>query len=119
MRGTISSSTLESHLEALEQEDRAADVDLALGFVSSLEIFTESQEKLGLARFQGRHAILRAMDNAEEHQAITRVFTKLDENERDALYRERKLHKEITLVLHGQRRRSRRWRKTFPRSPGR
>lgn len=93
-------ATLESHLEALEQEDRAADVDLALGFVSSLEIFTESQEKLGLARFQGRHAVLRAMDNAEEHQAITRVFTKLDENERDALYRERKLHKEITLVLH-------------------
>lgn len=91
---------LEAHLVALEKEDRAADVDLALGFVSSLEIFTESQEQLGLARLEGRHAVLRAMDNAPEHQAITRVFTKLDENERDALYRERKLHKEITLVLH-------------------
>lgn len=91
---------LETHLAALEEEDRAKDIDLAIGFVSSLEIFTESQEKLGLARLEGRHAILRAMDNAEEGQAITRVFTKLDENERDKLYRERKLHKEITLVLH-------------------
>jgi predicted Zn-dependent protease len=91
---------LETHLEALEHDDRAADVDLAIGFVSSLEIFTESQEKLGLARLEGRHVVLRAMDNAEEHQAITRVFTKLDENERDTLYRERKLHKETTLVLH-------------------
>lgn len=91
---------LQTHLEALEQEDRAADVDLVLGFVSSLEIFTESQEKLGLARIQGRHAVLRAMDNAAEHQAIARVFTKLDEHERDTLYRERKLHKEITLLLH-------------------
>ncbi|MDP1827764.1 MAG: M12 family metallo-peptidase [Archangium sp.] len=91
---------LEAHLAALEKEDGATDVDLALGFVSSLEIFTESQEQLGLARLEGRHAVLRAMDNAPEHQAITRVFTRLDETERDALYRERKLHKEITLVLH-------------------
>jgi predicted Zn-dependent protease len=93
-------ATLEAHLGALEKEDRAADVDLAIGFVSSLEIFTESQEQLGLARLQGRHAIIRAMDNSAEHQAITRVFTKLDENEKDTLYRERKLHKEITLLLH-------------------
>ncbi len=93
-------ATLEAHLEALEKADRSADVDLVLGFVSSLEIFTESQEKLGLAQMQGRYAVLRAMDNAEEHQAIARVFTKLDEGERDALYRERKLHKEITLLLH-------------------
>ena len=92
--------TLETELELLEKEDSARDVDLALGFVSSLEIFTESQEKLGIGRLGGRHAVLRAMDNAAEHQAITCVFTKLDEGERDKLYRERKLHKEITLVLH-------------------
>lgn len=95
-----SRAPLSAQLAALEAEDRAADVDLVIGFVSSLEIFTESQEQLGLARMQGRHVVLRSMDNAEEHQAITRVFTKLDEKERDTLYRERKVHKEITLVLH-------------------
>lgn len=87
-------------LAALEREDPAKDVDLVIGFVSSLEIFTVSQEQLGAAKMLGQHAVLRAMDNAEEHKDITRVFTKLTETEQSTLYRERKLHKERSVVLH-------------------
>jgi tetratricopeptide (TPR) repeat protein len=93
-------SSLESQLNELEQQDSARDVDLVLGFVSSLQIFTESQDKLGLARFPGHHAVLRSMDNAAEHDAIVKVFTTFDANEKDNLYRERKLHKETSLLIH-------------------
>lgn len=91
---------MQGSLAALAREDAAADVDLVLGFVSSLEIFSESQELLGAASILGKHAVVRAMDNAPEHQAITRVFTRLDDRERETLYRERKLHKETSVLLH-------------------
>jgi hypothetical protein len=55
-------------LTALARQDPARDVDLVVGFVSSLEIFSESQEQLGFATVLGKHAVVRAMDNAAEHQ---------------------------------------------------
>ncbi len=92
--------TLDDHLDALRREDPARDVDLVIGFVSSLQTFTESHEELGRAQVPGHHAVVRALDNPAEQDAITRVFTKLDAKERDSLYRERKLHKEYTVLLH-------------------
>ncbi len=57
---------LEAALGTLERRDGAGDADLALGFVSGLPVLTDAHEKLGLARLLGRHAVLRAVDAAEE-----------------------------------------------------
>ncbi|MGV3622899.1 MAG: M12 family metallo-peptidase, partial [Archangium sp.] len=92
--------SLEEHLEALQRDDDARDVDLVIGFVASLQAFTESQEQLGRALVPGHYAVVRALDDASEQDAINKVFTRLDSKERDALYRERKLHKEYTVILH-------------------
>ncbi|MFY0523034.1 tetratricopeptide repeat protein [Archangium gephyra] len=94
------SQDLETALNQLEALDAGEDVDLVIGLVSALPIFTTSHHQLGVARPFGRHCILRGMDNPEEHKALLSVFTHLPDQERETLYRERKLHKETSVLLH-------------------
>jgi tetratricopeptide (TPR) repeat protein len=91
---------LETALTQLEALDPGEDVDLVIGLVSALPIFTTSHHQLGLARMFGRHCVLRGMENPEEHKALLSIFTHLPDDEREALYRERKLHKETSVLLH-------------------
>lgn len=91
---------LESALKELEALDRGEDVDLVIGLVSALPVFTVSHHELGLARMFGRHCVLRGMDSPEEYKAFLEIFPHLPDSEREALYRERKLHKETSVLLH-------------------
>ncbi|MCP3100358.1 hypothetical protein LZ198_15930 [Myxococcus sp. K15C18031901] len=91
---------LEKSLVELETLDPGEDVDLVIGFVSSLKFFSSSQHELGMARMFGRHCVLREMGNPEEVRAIMGVLTHLPEAERESLYHERKLHKETSVLLH-------------------
>ncbi|MBF5043062.1 hypothetical protein FGE12_11750 [Aggregicoccus sp. 17bor-14] len=91
---------LEGALVALEALDPGDDVDLVVGLLPALRVFTASHNDLGRARMFGRHMVLRGMENPEEHQQILGVLSHLPSAEQDALYRERKLHKETSVLLH-------------------
>ena len=55
---------------------------------------------LGCARVLGRHFVLRGMTSIAELQDFNRLFPKLDNDEREALYGRRKTHKELSIFLH-------------------
>lgn len=92
--------SLGAPLTQLEALDPGEDVDLVIGLVSALPAFTTSHHQLGYARIFGRHCVLRGMENPEEHQQLMALFTHLPAAERDTLYKERKLHKETSVLLH-------------------
>ncbi len=75
-------------------------MDWVVGFVSSLRMFSAAQEELGMARFFGRHFVLRGMFSAAETDAIDRVLPLLSQDEREQLGRERRAHKETAVFLH-------------------
>lgn len=91
---------LDTALRQLEALDAGEDVDLVIGLVSALPVFSASQHELGKARMLGRHCVLRGMENPQEHQNLMAVLSHLPDSERDALYRDRKLHKETSVLLH-------------------
>ncbi|MFY2561032.1 hypothetical protein ACN469_25750 [Corallococcus terminator] len=91
---------LEGSLAALELEDPGEDVDLVVGFVSTLKFFSSAHHELGMARMFGRHCVLREMGNPEEVRAIMEALIHLPQNERQTLYQERKAHKETSVFLH-------------------
>ena len=64
------SGPLRALLESLEALDPGQDVDLVLGYTSSLPAAASAQHELGLARVLGRHAVLRAVTSEEEQTAV-------------------------------------------------
>lgn len=90
---------LSESLAALESID-TGDVDLVVGYVGGLTIVELTLDKLGMARLGGRHLVLRAVDDRAEAAAFKAAFTALDLEEREALSRARRRHKEATLLLH-------------------
>lgn len=91
---------LDSSLQQLEALDAGEDVDLVIGLLSALPVFSASQHELGKARMLGRHCVLRGMESPEEHRQLMALLSHLPDAERDALYRDRKLHKETSVLLH-------------------
>jgi len=91
---------LDKALADLAATDPARDVDWVIGLVSSLPIFSESHEQLGMAYFFGRHFVLRGMDSLAEAEQLERALDKLAADERESLLRERRLHKETAVLLH-------------------
>lgn len=91
---------LDAALAELESLDAGNDVDLVVGLLPALRAFSASHADLGRARMYGRHAVLRGMENPDEHQQILNVLRHLPAAEQDQLYRERKLHKETAVLLH-------------------
>ncbi|NOK34593.1 tetratricopeptide repeat protein [Corallococcus exercitus] len=91
---------LEGSLTALELTDPGEDVDLVVGFVSALKLFSSAQHELGMARLFGRHCVLREMGNPEEARAIMEALIHLPQDEQQTLYQERKMHKETSIFLH-------------------
>ncbi|NTX17821.1 hypothetical protein HUA76_44375 [Myxococcus sp. CA056] len=91
---------LEGSLAALELADPGEDVDLVVGFVSSLKFFSSAQHELGMARMFGRHCVLREMGNPEEVRAMMEALIHLPADEQQTLYQQRKAHKETSVFLH-------------------
>src|SRR5262249_31737560 len=87
-------------LEKLEALDPGQDVDLVLGYTSSLPVVTATHDQLGLARALGRHAVLRGMESPEEDRALRATLTDLPEHEREQVYLQRRTHKETAVLLH-------------------
>ncbi len=91
---------LEGAVADLAAADEGRDAGWVVGFVSALPFFSDSPHLLGMARYFGRHVVLRGMDSLAEVQAIDAAFDKLPARERDQLARERRLHRETALLLH-------------------
>ncbi|WP_164014150.1 tetratricopeptide repeat protein [Pyxidicoccus trucidator] len=95
-----SESELDSSLTELEALDPGEGVDLVIGLVSRMKVFSAAQHQLGIGRMFGRHCVLREMGNPEEVQNIMNMLLHLPADEREALYHERRLHKETSVFLH-------------------
>jgi predicted Zn-dependent protease len=91
---------LDSALVDLEELDPGEDVDLVVGFLPALSLFSAAHNDLGRARSFGRHCVLHGMENPEVRRSLLSQFQHLPVEERQALYRERKLHQETSVLLH-------------------
>lgn len=87
-------------LQKLEALDPGQDVDLVLGYVSSLPKETAVQEELGLARVLGRHAVLRGLESPAEDGALRESLKEYPADKREAIFLQRRVHKETSLLLH-------------------
>ena len=91
---------LESALVELEAMDPGRNVELVIGYVSAVRMPTALTESLGVARLGGRHMVLRSMTWAEEFDELERVLDLLSPDERNELSRERRVHREVAILLH-------------------
>lgn len=87
-------------LAELRDKDPGEDVDLVLGLVGSLNVVSASQEELGYAYAFGAQAVIRNMESPAELEALQATFKHLPDAERESLYQERKVHKEVSVFLH-------------------
>src|SRR5712671_4197053 len=91
---------LDKALEELAAADGGADVDWVIGFAPALAFASAAHEQLGMGALFGRHLVVRGMFSLEETRALESVLDQLPREERDALLRERRLHKETAVLLH-------------------
>ncbi|HZI10489.1 MAG TPA: matrixin family metalloprotease [Myxococcus sp.] len=96
----VAGDDLDASLNELEALDSGEDVDLVIGFISALKVFTVSQHQLGMARMMGRHIVLREMENPAEVRQLMEALIHLPQDEREALYQQRRQHKETSVLLH-------------------
>src|SRR5436305_2065940 len=73
---------------------------LVLGVVASQPIVTTSLHQLGYADVLGHYAVVRALDDARERQAIERALNRMSDEQRDALLERRRRHKAAIVLLH-------------------
>jgi tetratricopeptide (TPR) repeat protein len=91
---------LQDAVDELAASDPGTGVDWVVGFVSSLRVFSATQEDLGAACMFCRHFVLRGMFSAAESDAIDHALPLLSATERETLARERRVHRETALFLH-------------------
>ena len=91
---------LDKALGDLAAADRGADVDWVIGFAPALAFASAAHEQLGMGAVFGRHLVLRGMFSLEETRALESLLDQLPPEEREALLRERRLHKETAVLLH-------------------
>jgi tetratricopeptide (TPR) repeat protein len=91
---------LEAALRALAATDPGRDAELVLGYVSAVRVPTASTESLGMAELGGHHLVLRAMVLQQEYDVLGKALDLLPADEREELARARRLHREVTILLH-------------------
>jgi len=87
-------------LAELREKDSGEDVDLVLGLVGSLNVVSAAQHELGYAYTFGAQAVIRNMESPAEFEAFRTAFKHLPDAERESLYRERRIHKEVSVLIH-------------------
>jgi predicted Zn-dependent protease len=90
----------EPMLQEIEALDTAQDVDWVVGFVTSFRGVARSIHQVGGAHLASRHFVLRGMDDQEEGRELAQSLNMLPTSEREALYEDRKAHKEVVVFLH-------------------
>ena len=97
---TASAAELGPLLQELEQLDTGREADLVVGLVAPLPTRSTTLHELGLARSFGRHMVIRAVDNLDEHDQLMRELRLIPADTRPDRYRERHAHKESVIFLH-------------------
>ena len=87
-------------LTELEGFDKGEEVDWVFGFVTPMALATNSIHEIGMARYLGRHLVIRGMSSMELMEQFNKELDLLDRSEREVLYSERKAHKEVVVLLH-------------------
>jgi hypothetical protein len=87
-------------LSALRDDDPANDVDIVVGLIGALPRQTDSLHELGMATLLGKHLVVRAANRFDEHDAINRGFSELNEDDRARMVRQRKRHRALAVLLH-------------------
>lgn len=91
-------------LEALLAELVALDAGgkqlFVVGLAPSLPQAATHYDAMGAAVLGGRHMFIRNLDDLEEHRALESGWDDLSREERDAIYLERKRHRELVVFLH-------------------
>jgi hypothetical protein len=95
-----SSARLADVLDQLQEKDAGAQVDWVIGYTASLDVFSAAQDQLGVGAFFGKHFVLRGMASAAELDAINSALNLLSAQDREQLVRQRRLHKETSVLLH-------------------
>jgi hypothetical protein len=98
--GSHASAAFPAVIAALEALDAGRDVDLIVGLVTPARGVVTNVHQIGIAATPGRHVVLRGMDDAQEGLAIDQEFSLLSAAEREALYSQRRAHKEEVIFLH-------------------
>jgi hypothetical protein len=91
---------LQPVLEELGKLDASTDVDWVIGLTTPFRGVATSAHDIGMAWTSSRIFVLRAMDDAQEARALAEAFEMLSEGEREKLYADRKVHKELEIFLH-------------------
>lgn len=94
------SGNLEAALASLAAVDPGSDVDWVFGFVPASESVAVADPLLGMAFQFGRHVVIRAMHSRDERNAMEASLDHLSASEREAVVRERMLHRETAVLLH-------------------
>jgi tetratricopeptide (TPR) repeat protein len=91
---------LSGALGALERQDAGEGVDWVIGLVTPLPIATATHHRMGLARYFSKYFVVRGMEDAAEARMFEKAFIRLSDAEREALYQDRKSHKELSIFVH-------------------
>jgi tetratricopeptide (TPR) repeat protein len=97
---TANPGNLRDTLAELEHLDQGTDVDWVFGFVTPIAIATNSIHEIGMARYLGRHLVVRGMSSVDLMAQFNKDFDRLDQSEREELYSKIKAHKEVVVLLH-------------------
>ncbi len=86
-------------LESLRALDPGAPDRWVLGLVGGRPVASPNIHQLGIADVGGRHLVMRTMADLGEHE-LAEQLDALPAQERDALYRRRRRHREVMVLLH-------------------
>lgn len=87
-------------LEQVAELDAGEDVHVVMALVGAAPQITESFHELGYATLLGKHLVLRDLHDSLEYEAFVKQLDELDKEQRMRLFRERRSHKQTTLLLH-------------------
>jgi hypothetical protein len=99
-RRQASDTDLTGMLAELEALDPGREAAWVVGFVTALPQVSSSLALLGFARPLGRHMIMRGMNDTAERKLLDDVLDDIEDARREALYQQRKAHKELAVFLH-------------------
>ncbi len=91
---------VEQLLGKAEKADSARDVDFVIALVGSTPRLETAFHRIGAARTPGKHLVLRAVNDAQEWEAVESSLASLSEDERRKVHKARKRHKAAILLLH-------------------
>jgi tetratricopeptide (TPR) repeat protein len=93
-------TTLDAAGAELETTDAARDVDWVVGLVTPFRGVATNVHQIGNARYLSKHLILRGMDDEQEGRLLDQELRLLSPDERQRIYGDRKVHKELVIFLH-------------------